>query len=491
LVVDLDGLLQRFGRRVPDAVGLVARAVNLRAWRATAASGSTLDISVVRFRDRGNEEQGRAELMQDWARLGLADEVREFGLEPLLLDGSAALQRMAAAGSGVMLMSGRHAPVSDALASGIPAYVVSDRRQRSPEQLPVVDAERVLAESIRLPTPRPVAADSRSGSVLAIPISDVADARRHAEAAIREDARADWIVLGDHLLLYTENDESARRLTETEQARQLRVEVKTRLLSVVPPGADAPSHPLFSRDGYALIIDDGDGSERMGWNEARRRVFGSHRQMRSWLPGRTTSSVDNWTDAGLQNFADGTAGQMLTQLRAVLPAMAAPDVLPAKSSIVSFTSPYGHDQTEDLVAVMYGPAAPDTALPADVVYAADARMAVSAARTLVQRRRSPGVLHCLAATVPVPDVLGQLLWGGERNRLVVTIRLERTTETAAPASASPGLMERLRPVFPSLVVDPDDSGPPVLTLRSPGPSDGAPPQRDVDAVDAAIAALTG
>jgi hypothetical protein len=133
LVLDVYGLLQRFGKVVPDGAALLAQLYRVGERLAASKSDRTLEVYLLSYAPIDGVAEARSSLLDELNRLELMSSVTRLGAEPLLVDTAADLKALTfdparSRRMGVMLMSGRNRPVAEALAAGIPAYVLSDQR---------------------------------------------------------------------------------------------------------------------------------------------------------------------------------------------------------------------------------------------------------------------------------------------------------------------------------------------------------------------------
>ena len=431
LVLDVDGLLHRFGRPVAEAGALLEQIAQLRSLIASRRPDPGLEVYVARFVLGAQADAVRTGLDEDLRRLDLFDQVAVLGSRPLVLGSAAELAEPEVwpgteDGTGVMLMSGRRHPVGEALARSVPAYVLSDRRrERRPEELPIVEAERVVAESLRLPTPRPMSDEARVGTLLSLAVANRADARAQVRSATREDPRADWIIIGDRLVLYTESADLERRLMTEAKTLRLRAGVRKTMLAVTPLGAPTPGELLFAGLSYAVVLRrEGEAAGPLiAWADARRRAFVPRDHGRH--PESVTASgtaAAGWgvafEAAAVPTLTEGGREAGLAALRTILPALASPDlaVSEAGTPVFTFTSPHGHAGSDDLVVVMHEPAMPASRAAESVMRADEVRLALALAVRLVSRRIGAGVLHCLSPAAVTPAAIDRLF--GRANTIV-------------------------------------------------------------------------
>jgi hypothetical protein len=476
LALDIDGLLQRFGRPAPEGIALLGELSRIRQRASAGGSERRLEVCVIRHASqRGGET--RARLVDDLRSLDLLSDTATLGGEPLLVTNAAELAALAHDSSGrmgVMLMGGRHRPVSEALKAGLPAYVLSDRRVAGVEQLAFAEAGRVIAESLRLPTPRPISDLARRGVLLALDIADVPDARQVARSAMREDPRADWIVIANMMLLYTESDELVDDLVSRGAARRLPRTVNKLELALAPDADRQRIEPMLSVDGHAIgRARDGDPAPPiMSWSNARRRVIGTPRngQPTRDLPARPHhGSVleSGFVVPTASDLVDSTPEALFEVLRTLLPASAALDIAvsPLERPLIMFSSPHRTDASEDLIAISYQST---ESMPEGngLIQAHHARAALTVAARLAEGRGTAGTLHCLhSAASPSLD---RLLWQGEANRVVAVIRLadSGTPETTVAATSTlVGPLERV--IGPVAPLDGANARLPTVSIRGP------------------------
>jgi hypothetical protein len=246
LAIEVDGLIQRFGRAVPDSVALLDRVSELRD--RAHASGGRLDVALTRLEPRNG-----GALEADIDALGLGAKLRALDAELVELPDASSL---AAPGGRAMLLAGRWASARAALAGGMVAYLVSDRRESDPRQLEIEEAARVIAESLQLAVPRPVSPEARRGTLSA-----------RGLAALRRDPHADWFSLGRVQIVYAEEPDVVASLIGAGGAIFAR-QAQLGEFGLAWPGEDTElGSLLFDQDGFRFGRL---GKGAIGWPAVRR-----------------------------------------------------------------------------------------------------------------------------------------------------------------------------------------------------------------------------
>ncbi|MBR0820271.1 hypothetical protein [Bradyrhizobium liaoningense] len=498
LVLDVHGLLQRFGKVVPDGAALLAQLYRVGERLATSKSDRTLEIYLLSYAPIGRVAEARSSLLDELNRLDLMSSVTRLGAEPLLVDTAADLKALTSDPThsrrmGVMLMSGRNRPVAEALAAGIPAYVLSDQHLYGIEQLVLVEAERVIAEALRLPTPRPMSDESRTGSLLACEVTDVTDALERARAAIQDDPRSDWLVIGGTMLLYVESEELEQSLISNTHAIRLQRNISKQSLVLAPTAAESLIEPLFSAHGYTIGLARGTDPRGAvkSWALVRRRI----------IPAATSSAgqvADNDSDPDysfnlkeVKGFQDEAPEGLLATLRGFLPASAAVDLVVnhLQGSMVTFMSPCRRSASEDLIVVSYEGV---VAGARDVISKGQLEAAFALTAALLERPGSPGVLHCLSTTGALTIPMDRLLWQGEANRISALLRLGDSPSGETTVAATTELISKVERILePISPIERTEAGQPTLTIRFPWTAPAAGARRDeFKRAATAIVALT-
>ena len=474
LALDVDGLLQRFGRAVPDGDALLAELSRIRHRLSAPTAERNLEIYLLRFVSRGSSDESNTRLIDDLRSLDLLSRIEALGAETLVLDAAADLSALASAPSGrmgVMLMSGRHQPVAEALRAAIPAYVLSDRRLTGVEQLSVVDAGRVIAEGLRLPTPRPMSDETRKGFLLAVKIVDITDIRARVRAAMRHDPHADWIVIGSTMLLYGEDEELERDLIPQAGVERLRKSINKLALALVPVADERHVEPLFSGHGYTVgLTRETDLRDPIvPWVDYRRRVILPPRRDKP-TPSHDPFVLARDFDAGpLPDLIDAAPRIAFETLRPVLPASAMIDlVVRPDGPMITFASPHRTDASEDLTVISYESDVQKSNATSGTIPAHQVRGALALGAALAQRRGAAGALHCLSSTGRLALPMERLVWQGESNRVAAVVRLADSGTPDTTVTATPNLIDRLkRVVGPVAPLDQADAALPTVSIRGP------------------------
>lgn len=264
LSIEVDGLVQRFGRLVPDAAGLLERIAEIRA--QASAPHPRLDVALVRF-GAGD----RSDLRADLAALGLDAAVSKLEAAAVLHASAAELGQLADATTGVMLLAGRHREARAAIGAGIPAYLVSDRQPAEHWHLFLQEVPRVIAESVRLAVPRPLPDSARRGTLIAVREGGAAAGRARGAEVLRSDLRADWVTIGEWQVVYVEQDSASALLLALPDARTIADDVN--LASIGVRKNERSEHVMLASAEYALVGSPRDSD--LHWTQARRARFGA------------------------------------------------------------------------------------------------------------------------------------------------------------------------------------------------------------------------
>jgi hypothetical protein len=409
-----DGLLERFGRPVPDAVAIAAALRRLDA------------------RLRGGPR--RVDLAVESIRFAAADppapEDDVAGLPARRVDAPAALPAAS------LLFTASHSRCREAAEAGLAAYVVGLGVPAQERGLGFTDVPRVVEESLRLPTARPMAAGVRTGGLLAIPAADPGAARARILDVVRVDANADWVTLGDVLVLYTEEPDLEDRLAAEDGVERLSYGVNQQRLAVDldRESQGAPGeNVLLRRPGLALREVDGDaataGAGALSWQQARRRVFRGSASPPAPGPSPAPPSSEDFraalrkyealTAEAAREAADEPAQAMLAALRKLAGPAAAPDLLrrDGQPAALAWTTPYESEDGGHL-AVLIHDLAPGQARAEDALASAAAG-ALAAAEVLRELPGAPGALHAirLRPGASPEEIWRPFLLGDERERV--------------------------------------------------------------------------
>ena len=397
VAVEVDGLLQRFGRLVPDTAALIHR-----LGRFQQAGG----LQVLLFRIGGDEAALRDDL--DWLGMG----TRYGAPEPTVV--ADARELAARTGSRTIVFAGREQTAREMLASGLPSYVVSDRRAPDHRLLPIVEADRVAAESIRVPVPRPMSDQTRRGMLLSIAVASPEEARAHGLDALRLDPRADWLTLGENQIFYVELPAAADWL-RSAGAAQIGADVALGAVSILPAEpvqryvvalARTPRHALHLRR---------DGTAGNWWGGRRTRID---------APAAPGSGIDLLPSLRGHRYGTASGSSMSSLSRAdPAPPAAAPQERGLDGEALScLMLPFLHPEIEALSAIWFESGAE----PGRSEFAAElARRAGLKEAVLVCNRRGSA-----------SESLKSLLWQQEENNLVASVHL--TAVGAAPEAGFSG-----------------------------------------------------
>ena len=428
-----DGLLERFGRPVPDGAALAAALRRLHARLGAGPRPVPFAVAAVRFD---------------------ATTAAEVEVEGLPLEAVDAPERLPADG---LLFTASHARCREAVAADRAAYLVGLGVPPEERGLAFTDVPRILEEALRLPSPRPMAAAVRKGGLLAIPVAGPADARARALEVMRVDPNADWVTLGDSLVLYTEEPDLEDRLAEEPGVEHLSYGVNKQSLVVELEAGGGDGGALLRRPGFALREAGGRaagvaGATALPWNRARRRIFAAGRQRAAAAPPPPPSAED--FHAALQRYrepaaeaarsaADDPAEAMLAAIRRLAGAAAGADLLrrDGRPAALAWTAPYGdaaeHDElavlVEDLPAARAGETGGVDGLAGAVA------AALATADLLRGLPAAPGALHVvrLRPETPLDEIWPPFLLVDERTRVREVVagadEVERRTALAALA----------------------------------------------------------
>ena len=217
--------------------------------------------------------------------------------------------------------------------------MLSDQCLPGLEQLVLVEAERVIAEALRLPTPRPMSDESRTGSLLACEVTGVTDALERARAAMQDDPRSDWLVIGNTMLLYTESEELEESLISHTHAIRLRGNINKQMLALAPTAAESRIEPLFSVHGYAIGLARGtdSGGAIKAWALVRRRVIAAATSTAGQIADDNSDPVRTYNLKEVKGVQDEAPEALWRTLRGILPGSAAVDLV-----VISAPRPDGY-----------------------------------------------------------------------------------------------------------------------------------------------------
>lgn len=476
VLLDEDGLLQRFGRPNPDAVGLVEVLGRLQAGlarrpRPRAASETertrqralSIEVAAVRFFADGTTSDGES----------------ATGLPLHVLDEDSDLT------AGDLYFTTSHTRLAAALRRDATAYVVGLEPVASERSVDFSTVPRLVEEALRLPTARPRSQATRRGGLLAISVTSKVQARSEALEAIRVDPNADWVQLGNHLLLYTENPDLEDRLAERPDVEHLSYGVSRDDLVVERPSAgpatgDDAAGVLFRHD-HVVVREtttaasrsprdpadspDGGGASgsRRSWREVRRRYVdiadaggddgtdistAFSRAERAAVQAR----VGELEDALRPRLRTPTGEALLGAIQGLTGPAASADAWPGDAPdsprYVAWQSPYTDPEADDLLILLHRlPALSDTQLtenaPADPGHRAFVRSVATALATSELLRDRPsaiGTLHVLDAPstpsgvtddAPAPASLFMLTNEHNRVRAVLSFPADADASTRA------------------------------------------------------------
>ncbi|MEP2235749.1 hypothetical protein [Hyphomonas sp.] len=229
LLIEDEGLVTRFGRPVPDIAALERRLDAL----ASAVQQQGKRLHVARFD-------------------GAATSPEPIG------------------NARVMALCGNESTRDRLLERQIPAYQLVDRRSNDHRRLPVIEAERVVQEALRLPVPRPMSDEDRRGHLLTMPVAEAPGIIGNEPEMLAQDPRADWLVLGETQVTYVESDALADRFGSAG-GQVLAPEIALGELQVSAFGIFTAERMLFEAPDAARVAAlDG---EALPWQACRRGHF--------------------------------------------------------------------------------------------------------------------------------------------------------------------------------------------------------------------------
>lgn len=506
----VDGLLERFGRVVPDAAAMLAAVARIRARLSAGPRGAVLTYHAVRFARvpasrAAGERRALLQQLESWRFAGLA--ASRVHLEASVAD----LRNVLPPGSdfdSIILLTASHSRFEEAVAGGVTTFHVGLGTPPEDRGLAAGDVPRMLEEKLRIPTARPMARGVRTGGLLAVASRDHAAGRAVALDAARVDPNADWVTLGATLILYTEEPDLEDRLVERPDVERLSYEVSKPDLVFHPESAAGPSPELYRGSGWVLRAS-GEGEESglsgagpaLRWDAVRRSILDEdpvveRRPALGLQPAAYEAALQRFdtrlgVSAGGSDdvVGGGDATRLLTAVRDVVgPAAAADLVLLADApAALAWTTPFCGGDRDGLVVCIHHP-------PAPAARAATTAAALALAQTLSMLPNARGGLHCvrLAEGVTVDRMLGALLWDDERHRLSAVVVLDDPRALEQPGNrlriiADPSLEKALPPEASGVRWSPGrGSGPPRIELSVPGRSSGHP----VSIVQAILARLT-
>lgn len=219
-------MASRFGRLVPDIQGLTSR---LSAFSSQAATcGRTLDVHMGTHLQVLGEHQGRT-----------------------------------------MAFCGRESTQKELLERGIPSYILTDRRERDHRRLVVTEADRVVAEALGVAVPRPMSDETRRGFLLACIVKGADRARAQGASALAIDTRADWLLLGDTMLLYCEQPELVEEV-RSHGGRVIAADVKLGEVALTSDGVSWRDAVVLESAVASTLKEE----RAIEWLACRRAVLG-------------------------------------------------------------------------------------------------------------------------------------------------------------------------------------------------------------------------
>lgn len=397
IAIEVDGLLQRFGRLVPDTAALIHRLGELRRTDGSPA------LQILLFRI-GRDE---AALRDDLEWLGIPAGYRA----PKQTVAADARDLATKSGSRTIFFVGREQTAREMLALGLPTYVVSDRLTSDHRLLPIVEADRVAAESIRVPVPRPMSEQTRRGMLFSIDASSPHETRARGIDALRLDSRADWLTLGENQILYVELPMAADWL-RSAGALQIAADVPLGAISILPAeGAQPDITPLARTPRHVLHLRQ-DGTPGNWRHERRTRID---------APAPPNSGTDFLPSLRGHRYGAGAGSSMpgLGQLDPVPPAAVSQERGLDGDTLSSRMLPFLHPQIEALSVIWFDSGAE----PHLSEFAAElARQAGLNEAVLIFKRQGSA-----------SESLQRLLWQQEENNLAAAVHL---TAVGSPPEAN-------------------------------------------------------
>lgn len=433
LAVEIDGLVQRFGRLVPDTAALLDRIAVLRA-----QAGGDLKVVLVRF--GADRPEGVA---SDIDSLGLGSARNALNAEIAALPHGTNLAGLT--GRRTMLFGGSEHSVGLALATGLPAYVVSDRRLPDHRRLFLGEADRMIAEALRRPVPRPMSDETRTGIVLALEGGSAKRVRARGLELLRLDPRADWLQLGPRQVVYTEIEEVADRLSR-EGAQLVARDIHLGALAIGRL-AEQAGGKLLVRDrklGLGLFI----GAGTRSWASVRRARIGTAAQE---APGTHTSLLSlQQHDQLLLGLVDGTV-QVLDFPAALVYSGVSFD----HDGQACVALPFVDDESETLAILVQTEACETTGAPF--------RAVASLALALRRCGDRGGLLLCSGETRSA-DASERVLWEQERSRLRTVVQI-RQVSGAGPSKVTRVSMTAEQPLSLEVVLSEHDDAASIVAAQ--------------------------
>lgn len=273
ILIQLDGLLWRFGDVVPDAIAMLH------------------DIRIIESRLSGRDDQRsiRAKLFRAPGDREIPSGDKAARLADLLELSPSELEDVPAFGSlnpdtSDVVLTTSHGVARQCRAKDIWAIRVSDQPSDRDIAMSFVDVMRGLEERLRIPTARPMRAAVREGGLLALKCDSADAAFDTALDAIRDDRHADWVIVDNVLLLYTENPDLDDALGELPHAERLSYGVNKLALVLEENGMPGTQDALMDignirlRDLQSEATGGDGGGQLLTWNEARRQRLGPSRE---------------------------------------------------------------------------------------------------------------------------------------------------------------------------------------------------------------------
>ncbi|WP_341887207.1 hypothetical protein [Variovorax sp. YR752] len=260
LVIEVEGLVRRFGRLDPDVQSMLQRLATIRTW--AKPPHTCLEMSLARFGGDADvsASQGDGSMTAVEATTLLMNDPRD-------------LAALAGAEAGVMLLTAFDDHARSAIDAGVPAYQVGDHAQFLHSALHPRDVPRVLSEALRLPVPRPLPDAARRGTLVSIPDEGPQAARARGAAALRLDPRADWLTLGTQQVLYLEDEAAISAALGAPHARRVADGVALHKLALLS-GGQSRQASLVTSDGHRLIQSRAEAGEAP-WAQSRRTRLGA------------------------------------------------------------------------------------------------------------------------------------------------------------------------------------------------------------------------
>lgn len=419
VVFEHDGLLVRFGRVVPDALGAFADLRRLQARLARSLHMPALETGAIRFDvpDAARPTDAEGEEL-----------LHELVGPPRTADGAGSLSADEGDwGTRTILLTASAQRLREATSAGIDAYCVGTGLPPERRGLDFGDVTQMVADALRVPTARPMASGARTGGLVAVRTAGPADARARACAAMVEDLEADWVIIGRDLILYTEQPDLEDRLVASPNGVHLSYAVHRDSLFIEDtPGTEG--EVLYNGERHVLVeISDkscGETPTRTSWFAARRTTVGSPEPKSSGAAERgrqlTQLSQDPILSKGGDRWLDTAAepNEVFAGVRDAVGVGTACDLHECRSGIaVTWSAPFTDAACEGIV----------------VVSLAKIRSAIELATAIETVGHGSAVLYCawVVGNGQTAEVLDDVLLAAEINMVTAVVETEDSRDESA------------------------------------------------------------